>query len=323
MAPKFSIITCAYNTLPVVLKAYQSILPAVQSSDCELVIVDNQSPDENTREYIRCLDAENHLKVVLADPGKNLGCHGGWNYGFQQSHGQFVLKYDDDTVMTTGGWLEKMAQVLNDIHELAFLSADIDAKQANPYEMKTIKGHVLEVPKSGVVGFSCVMFRRDDILKWGLMKTGAYHAAGTRVFTGERLYGGEEVYYAEAALKENRFFAHYPSVFVHHLGNKERNPDYVFWKRAYGYHGWTDKPLDEWIKSGEHIKQYARVILQELQAPVPNDVLLVEWCRRVGEIGPYEYVYLMKEVIANNNNGVVKETCEKAIKQIEERVKHE
>src|SRR5207245_2289511 len=133
----------------------------------------------------------------------------------------------------------------------------------------------LEIAESGVVGFSFVMFRRADIQRWGgALKTGPYMAAGGKPVVTERLYGGEEVFCAQAAHSEGKIIAHLPGVKCHHLDNSERHPDYPFWKIVHGYYAWTDRDMETWLSSGEALRDYGRGLCIELAKPIPNEAWL-------------------------------------------------
>jgi len=324
----FSVICCIYNGLPVVMKSLTSLFETCpKDQDCEVILVDNHSPDERSRAYLSMLVNDFALspagkpKLHVFDPGRNLGCHQGWNYGYQRSSGKYVCKFDDDTIIQTPGWAPKMAHALEMVPELAYLSADIDAKQNNVYSHRTEHGVRLQVAVTGVVGFSLVMFRRRDIEHWGPMKTGPYHAAGGKAITTDRLYGGEEVYYATAARAEQRLIAHFPDVFCHHMDNAERHPDYPMWKRSYGYYGWTNADMETWIRSGDHLNDYARAIGVELNTAHPNDVLLRDWVTRLGEIGSSVHKEPIRFVLKRTQNDVVREAGNKALDLITEREK--
>lgn len=321
MSKKWSIICCLYNSYPVVKRAVDSILKYWEDG-AELILVDNHGPDVGrvrpylVNEVLRPM----REAVRIAVPNENLGCHGGWNHGYKLATGKYVLKFDDDTVVLTEGWLSKMQSALDDVKTLGYVSADIDAKQNNQYEMVGTHGHTLEVAAQGVVGFSCVMFRRSDIERWGPMKTGPYKFAGEpKVCVKERLYGGEEAYYADAARREGLIIAHYPAVKVHHLLNEERNPDYAFWKRVYGFYGWTDKDMEGWLSSGEAAEHYAAAVALEAKTHKPNDVLLRDWIKRLGLIGGKDCVEAIELAAINTRNGVVHDAIARSLEMIKER----
>jgi len=312
---KLSVICCIYNNLPLVSRTLEALLRRTSCRDAQIVLVDNHGPDSAARDYIREL-AKHEVLVSVEDPGRNLGCHGGWNYGFDRSEGEFVVKLDDDTEIATPSWDLHMIAALETIPRLAYLSADIDAKQRNKYRLENHSGIELEVPEAGIVGFSCVMFRRADLLRWGPMRTGAYRTAGGKVIRDDRLYGGEEVYMAQLAREEDRFYAHFPKVFCHHMDNNERDPDYAMWKRVYGFHGWTNKDMETWRKDGDHIHAYAKCLQIECAQNQPNDVLLRDWTTRLGEVGDTRHVTTIAQVKQRTKNQDVLRSADIAIARL-------
>ncbi len=309
---RHSVIACIYNTLPLVKRTVESVLATLPKEN-ELILVDNHSPDPKSRDYIYSLRQSN---VHVFTPEKNLGCHNGWNYGFDRSQGDIVWKLDDDTEILTRAWSILGENVLMDVPNLAYVSADINAKQANQYVFEMHGPHSqykLEVAKNGVVGFSFVGFRRHDVIRWGKMQVGAYRAAGGKVIAEDRLYGGEEVFFASAARSEGKFIAHYPAIRVHHADNSERYPDYPMWKRVFGYHGWTNKCMEDWISSGDYLNHYRGCIAREISAQNFNDALLLEWTRRLGQIGNEKDIQLIDAVHELSRNDAVKAECVIAI----------
>ena len=309
---KLSLIMCLYNAWPVARQALVASMSKLDRSlKTEVLVIDNHGPDEIGRKAVREVALVTGDIAVL-DPKKTLGGHGGWNFGYAASTGDVVCKLDDDTVILTDGWNRKLYEALQHVPEVAYVSADIDAKQQNVYNVVTLNGETLEVPEAGIVGFSLVAIRRADIERWGPMQP-RYRAAGGKVVSGpDRLYGGEEAYYALKARADGRMIAHYPAVKCHHLSNEERHPDYAAWKRAYGYHAWTDKDMVAWIAAGEHVMSYARFIYNEIKQPVPNDVLLVEWGRRLGQVGTPDLAQMCRLIAVNSPNAVVRETYTQA-----------
>lgn len=298
-----SVICCIYNTEPLVRRTLES-LRKTASPFTEVILVDNHSPDEAARDLIYKQD---WVKVV--DPGKNLGCHDGWNYGFQYSTGRYVCKLDDDTEILTPDWGSKMSEALRLCEDIAYVSADIDAKQANNYLTCERFGHTFEIPDRGIVGFSFVMFRREDVIRWGLMKTGLYRAAGGRPVAGDRLYGGEEVYFAQAAANEGKKIAHYPPVKCHHADNAERHPFYPLWKYCYGYTAWTSKEMQDWIDSGDAQKHCRCAIAHSASQATTNDAELVMWLNLLVGFPCERDHALIEAVMERTKNGAVHEKC--------------
>lgn len=319
-----SVIICVYNSLPVFARCMEGLIRTTRSKDVEIVLVDNHSPDPEVRKALK-----NYRDIArVFDPVENLGCHNGWNFGFRHCNGEYVVKLDDDTVIQTEGWESLMCQGLQARPDIAYLSADIDAKQANRYRLeRTVYGRYslpYEIAENGIVGFSCVMFRRSDIERWGPMSTGAYlgptdPATGKRpTFAGtDRLYGGEEVYYARLARAECRLIAHFPAVFCHHLGNEERHPDYPQWKWSYGFMGWTSDAMPAWMEKGQPATDYRRRLAWELRQPVPNDCHVLYCVQRLSAWGGLEDVSGLQFVRDHSANVVVQEACAETITKLQ------
>ncbi|OHB81181.1 MAG: hypothetical protein A2W31_05060 [Planctomycetes bacterium RBG_16_64_10] len=323
MSGLVSVIMPIYNSVGVARQACESVVATSEPCDVELILVDNHAPDPAVREYLPMF-ARAHRNVRIVDPGKNLGCHCGWNFGEKRAVGKYLMKWDDDTVMLESGWVGKMTEAFEKIPTLGILSTDIDAKQANVYRIQDHGGIKLEVPERGIVGFSCVMFRRVDAEQWGPMRVGAYRTASATVLaTGvESLYGGEEVFFANQAHANGQIIAHFPAVKVHHLDNAQRHPHYPAWKRSYGYLAWTRLGMAEWIASGQHVDDYARFIQCELQNQTPNHVLLMEWSARLADIGRPEHVQLLQRAAERakaTGNDVAAESCDVSATRLMER----
>lgn len=306
MTPVVSVIACVYNALPVARESLQSVIDTLPAF-CELILVDNHSPDPETRAYLRELELGVPGKIIrVVDPGSNVGCHHGWNYGYNHCEAPYVCKLDDDTIVLEPRWAMKMVSALDHLPQVAYLSADIDAKQQNKYRRETMAGHEIEIAESGIVGFSFVMFRRADIERWGPMK-GRGGPGG--------LYGGEEAHYAAMARADGRLVCHFPPVLCRHAGNELRHPDYPMWKRAYGYRGWTKLDLEAWVKSGKHVGTYEAEIWQECEKPEPNPGLLLDWVRRLGQLGTIEHLPAIERARIASKNESVGRACTEAARR--------
>jgi len=269
----YSIIMPVYNAWAVACKAVDALVRTV-GLEAELIFVDNHGPNPPIRRVLgiaglRALG----IDVSVVDRGHNLGCHGGWNDGFAASCGEYVVKLDDDTVMETPGWLDTLSGILRDCPQVAFVAADSDVRGKRG-TLKKFGGHELELHHRALITFNCVMFRRSDVARWGPMRTAEYRFAGSdRTAQGDRLYGGEEAHYAVKAMEDDLFTAYCPAVRCHHLGNEGRHPDYPFWKRVYGFYGWTDLGMEEWIRSGDPVGHYQRAI--EFETSAGGDPVLI------------------------------------------------
>ena len=273
-----SVIMCIYNTRPIVQKCVEACLATLEPchQPWELLLVHNHSTDPDTTKYLSELVQKPSMpgRLIIFDPGKNLGCHNGWNYGLAHSCANlhdYVLKIDDDTEMKTPAWADIMSRALELIPGMAYVSSDIDAKQDHAYEMGKYNGGVeLEVARVGIVGFSCVMFRYSWVRTVGPMRATHFIAVNGRQGSDGTLYGGEEGYYANIARLRGEMFAHIPAVKAHHHGNEERDPLYVLWK-WFGFLGWIEPGVDTvaWRDSGKWVVDCEKAIAEGEAGKLP------------------------------------------------------
>lgn len=248
-----NVIMSVYNNIEV---AQRSIEALISHTDVphKIILVNNHSFDDRTQNYLQTLlDLQNEICVV--DPGKNIGCHWGWNFGFEHiaQDYPFTCKVDDDTVVSHG-W----ASSLINAHKvwwkhkkkaIGILGANLNCRTENIGEIINLESFLFEIPPS-IVSFSCVMFLTDLIRKIGPMKGMQYRTALGKVINsdnGENLYGGEEVYYLNVvrSLDYDSFWLH--NVVVEHIDSSQKNWTYLLWKFAYGYLGLTRKNFEQFV----------------------------------------------------------------------------
>ena len=248
-----SIIMCVYNAFLVANECIHACLRTLKANQTpwRLILVDNHSPDDQTRALLGGIEDRQMPGVMVVVPHSNLGCHNGWNYGYLRARQQYpetthCVKLDDDAEMQTEAWADKMVEALEVAPGCAFVSADIspEAKRGYEYDVQTVEGIDFEIPRGGEVGFSCVMFRGSWIAAVGDMKPRGYRSATGTSLPDDSLYGGEEVYYAIKARDRGQWYAHLPSVFAKHHGNEHRPVEYVLWKFFYGYLGRLPHDMD-------------------------------------------------------------------------------
>ena len=341
MKTKVAVIMCVYNTKAV---AMQAIVPMVERSlshtDVEYFLVDNKGPENE--EIAASLRMKTWpAKIHWIEPGKNLGCHDGWNFGYDVAKKRgaeggepftHYVKIDDDTVIQTDGWDTKMARALDALPEFAYLVADGDCRRKYAYLEHEENGFTVAMPHRDLghgryspvadLSFSLVMFPAATIEKFGPMHNARYTSAEGKVLNDTSLYGGEEVYYGQLANKHGLAVGMLPSVFWHHLGNEERHPDYPMWKWTYGYRGWTTLPMDEWIKDkGETgaLWSYRKRIAMELKEDPVNDCNVRDIVKRIGALGDERDLGALTWLHANTKNDVVREECANALKAIKSR----
>jgi len=269
---------CVYNTRPIVQRCVEACLETLDPchQPWELLLVYNHSPDRDTLKYLSEIEQKVTMpkRVIVLDPGKNLGCHHGWNFGLKHccaNNHDYVVKIDDDTEMLTPGWADIMARALELVPGCAYVSSDIDAKQQQDYETRTFAGGVvLEVATQKIVGFSCVMFRYKWVKTVGPMRITGFRACNGKPGDDASLYGGEESYYRHLALMRGEMIAHIPAVKAHHHGNTQRDPLYILWK-WFIFLGWMESGVDTvaWRDSGQWIKDCEKAIVEHEAGRLP------------------------------------------------------
>jgi N-acetylglucosaminyl-diphospho-decaprenol L-rhamnosyltransferase len=92
MKMKLSIIIVNWNSLGYLRKCLTSVYEHVRDLSCEIIVVDNASPEPG----IEALNADfPHVLVIKSDV--NLGFAGANNLGFSRSSGEYVLFLNPDT----------------------------------------------------------------------------------------------------------------------------------------------------------------------------------------------------------------------------------
>ena len=259
---KLLIITCVYNNLSLVRACVEAVKQNT-TGNYEHVLVYNYPPDPDVREYI------DQSGATVLDPLENIGCHRGFNFAFvrRDQHFDYVVKLDDDTVVPKN-WNKPMMDVLDQDVKLAYLSSINDnAKQGGNFIERKIGDHVIEIPRVGCVGFSCVMFPIRTLNEIGILSK-----VGT-------LYGGEELDFLERVRDAGKYGAYIKGITALHLGNENRDMDYVLWKYVYGYQGFTNKDFIEFKKDRQElIKGYTGWLEED------NEVLQEMAKKRLEEI---------------------------------------
>ena len=109
--PLVSILIVTYNCREFLRPCLDSIRRNTAYPNYEVVVVDNCSTDgtqEVLREYAAA-DSRVHVRLLA----ENLGFAGGNNEAARQSHGDYLLLLNPDTIVTFG-WLHRLLQVFHD-----------------------------------------------------------------------------------------------------------------------------------------------------------------------------------------------------------------
>jgi GT2 family glycosyltransferase len=277
--------------------------------DFEYILVNNHPPYEGVAEYLKKVEEENK-NIVLIDPGENIGCHEGYNLAFAKAKGSFIVKLDDDTILPDDKeWAQKMIKAFEKEPKLAYLSADIDAKQNNVYRKIDYGDEIiLEVPETGMVGFACVMFPKKIIDEFGKFK-------------GIGLYGREDQYYSRLAREKELTFAHFPPVKVKHIGksyDSDSKDLYAQWKYDYGYLQMTSIPFGEFYNRNKKAKvsivipvynqlEYTIMCVESIKKNTPDNLYEFVFVDNGSTDGTKEYLTTLEKttIITNSvNRGV-------------------
>ena len=100
--PKVSIIIPTRDNGPTLKNCVESIERLTNYENYEVLIVDNDSADPATLEY---LSSTPHRVVAFREPFNYSRIN---NFAVSQAEGEYVLLLNDDTEVTDGGWLEEM-----------------------------------------------------------------------------------------------------------------------------------------------------------------------------------------------------------------------
>lgn len=90
---RISIVILTYNQRDTTLRCLESLKVCMSKSDCEIILVDNGSSDDICKVVSRL-----YPDVRLLHFDRNLGVSVGRNAGLKNSHGQYLMILDNDTI---------------------------------------------------------------------------------------------------------------------------------------------------------------------------------------------------------------------------------
>lgn len=220
---KYSIIICSYNRFKLLSETIESVIEVLKNrEDYEVLIIDNNSPDETSS--LKDIYSNNKkVKYVLES---RQGLSHARNRGIDESEGKILIFLDDDVelepnyfqicdeifsddlVSIVGGkvlpykvdipsWLPNKYYFLVSVFDLGNKSKDVDTLMGANYSMR--KSLALEV------GYYNVDLGRK----------------------GDNLMGGEENDYFNRVLKLNYKILYNPKLVVFHKINDKLNENYV------------------------------------------------------------------------------------------------
>lgn len=105
--PKVSLIIPTRDGLHLLERCVHSILTLTTYDNYEIVIVDNQSQDDATLDYLRNVVADPRVRVIAYDQPFNYSALN--NYAVRQTEGQLVGLINNDIEVISPDWLQEMA----------------------------------------------------------------------------------------------------------------------------------------------------------------------------------------------------------------------
>lgn len=104
--PLVSIIIPTKDKLDILKQCIESILTHTAYSNYEIIVVDNESEEKETKEYLKQLVSQKTIRVVLFNEKFNFSKMN--NQAVVGSKGEYLLFLNNDTEVYQGDWLEKM-----------------------------------------------------------------------------------------------------------------------------------------------------------------------------------------------------------------------
>jgi len=161
---KVSIVIPVHNDVVFTKQCIDSIRRSTNSSECELIIVDNGS-DQATKEFLST------LKATIITNDKNEGFAKAINKGISKCRAEYILLLNNDTALFPG-WLAKMIAAFDNTtgavgplsnYVMGKQRVVVGRKEATPEQIHNIvsvqnKGHVTETDL--LIGFALMISKR-------------------------------------------------------------------------------------------------------------------------------------------------------------------
>ena len=106
--PKVSIIIPFRDKVEVLKKCVDSILAKTDYDNYEIILVDNQSKQKSTENYLNKIKANPKVKMLVYDKPFSFSAIN--NYAVEKSSGQYVLLLNNDVEVITSEWLRAMLE---------------------------------------------------------------------------------------------------------------------------------------------------------------------------------------------------------------------
>jgi len=231
-----SVVVICYQGIGFVKPTVEALL--AHTHDFELILIDNHSPHQETRDYIKSVPG-----AIIVDKGCNLGSADGCNAGFEAAKGDYLFRFDDDTVVLTPNWNTIMIDAMQ--KNVAYLSINHNWKFPVAEDKKTTIDN-LQIWESPI-NFPGIMVPRTTYELFGPLPAGF-------------LYGTEaESIYYQKAVKHNMVVGVVLNALADYIG-KTDDVDYTLWKVRYGAMKNRDVTYDEIIGDPQKLYENAELV---------------------------------------------------------------
>lgn len=200
---KISIVIITYNRSKELERAVMSCILNSEDIGKEIIIIDNASTDDTRR---LCEGLVNEYPNICKYFGMetNLGVDGGRKLGFKLATNNIVFFLDDDAIIVTENFFEKLLDIFNKNSECMCLAPQI----YQPIDGTHLQGEI---------------FVNKDRQKEMFSFIGAAHAFRKKFWENKELYpenlmfGSEELYASLNIRKNNKRILFAEELLVHHL----------------------------------------------------------------------------------------------------------
>ncbi len=104
--PKVTILIRNYNEIDNLDRCISSILSKTTYQNYEVCIIDENSYFENVKSYYKELEKEERVTILYYD--KFLDAPSSFNFGINNSHGDYIIVLDNTAEILTENWIERM-----------------------------------------------------------------------------------------------------------------------------------------------------------------------------------------------------------------------
>ncbi|HHD82338.1 MAG TPA: glycosyltransferase family 2 protein [Campylobacterales bacterium] len=152
-SPKVSIVIPTRNSYNLLFNSISSILNQTAYKNYELIVIDNQSTDEDTLAYLDELRKMNNIHVFSYDKPFNYAAIN--NFAVSKTTGEFILLLNNDTEVMDPFWLTEMLQHAQR-EEIGIVGAKLY------YEDRSIQHAGVVLGIGGIAGHAHKYFSQDD-----------------------------------------------------------------------------------------------------------------------------------------------------------------